>query len=104
MSYVNSDRQFIKRRPKKEFLTPEQAIIKANIIADEADHKIALALTEARHWCKVAQEYEKENQKLLELVSKIQKAKTLGDAKGYINGYFKTITEVPERIFRFPDW
>ena len=64
MSYVNG-LDHVKRRPSVVRLTGEQAIAKLNTIAQEADHLIANALGQARHFEQIATDLADENRQLL---------------------------------------
>lgn len=81
MSYVK-DRKLKRRRHPTQQVTGAEAVARLNQVVDEANQKIALAMSAAQHWEQVATALAEENGRLRAALVAVNKAKTLGDARG----------------------
>lgn len=83
MSYVK-DRKLKRRRHPTQPVTGAEAVARLNQVVDEANEKIAHALSAAQHWEQVATDLAAENGRLWAALRAIKRAKTLGDARGIV--------------------
>lgn len=89
MSYINRDGEAIKRRHPRRNITGAEAVAKLNQMVDEHNARVARIERGRQIYEDAARVITEENEKLVEALRTVLKAKSLGDAKGIANAALK---------------